>query len=156
MIKDPNCPSKVFRTIEALTKHLKDTYGADAWVMSNSPILFIKNAWLVTASHMAQRFTELSHLALPLIPEIHVIAADAPTAREVVKVQTTLWSGNEPPLQAIHVVAGGDSLWKVAEHYYKQGKKWTVIYAANQKAIGANPDLIQPGHRLMIPKLGGA
>ena len=70
------------------------------------------------------------------------------------KVQTTLGSRNEPPLQAMPVVASGDSLWKVAERYYKQGKKWTVIYAANQKMIGVNPDRIQPGHKLMIPKLG--
>ena len=70
------------------------------------------------------------------------------------KVQTTLGSRNEPPLQAMPVVASGDSLWKVAERHDKQGKESTVIYAANQKLIGGNPDRIPPGHELTIPRLG--
>jgi nucleoid-associated protein YgaU len=52
------------------------------------------------------------------------------------------------------VVASGDSLWKVAERHDKQGKESTVIYAANQKLIGGNPDRIPPGHELTIPRLG--
>ena len=31
-------------------------------------------------------------------------------------------------------------------------KKWRVLYDANKDVVGGNPDLIQPGQVLKIPK----
>ncbi|KKL39747.1 hypothetical protein LCGC14_2368170, partial [marine sediment metagenome] len=42
-------------------------------------------------------------------------------------------------------------LWKIAEKFYSQGSRWEEIYDANEKLIGPDPDLIQPGQVLIIP-----
>jgi LysM repeat protein len=53
----------------------------------------------------------------------------------------------------VHMVAAGDTLAKIAQVYYKDPGRWTVIYAvpSNRAAIGTNPSLIRPGLRLQIP-----
>jgi nucleoid-associated protein YgaU len=53
----------------------------------------------------------------------------------------------------IHVVKAGDWLSKIAITYYGDMNKWKVIYdhPQNRRTIGPNPDLIQPGQRLIIP-----
>jgi nucleoid-associated protein YgaU len=47
-----------------------------------------------------------------------------------------------------YVVVSGDSLSKIGQKY---GVSWKQIYEANRDQI-KNPDLIQPGWRLKIPK----
>jgi LysM repeat protein len=152
IVRDPNCPTRVFRTIAEVTKHLKKAYDADSLLLSDSPALFIKDAWLVTASHLAQRVTELSSLVLPLIPQIHVTASDVPTAHAVIRIHNAIRSGQLPKLVDTHVVIRGDTLSKLAEKYYRDVKKWPLIYAANRSAVGTNPNLIQPGTALKIPE----
>jgi nucleoid-associated protein YgaU len=49
-----------------------------------------------------------------------------------------------------YVVAAGDSLSKIAKHYYGDANKWNRIYEANRDQI-KNPDLIHPGQQLKIP-----
>ena len=49
-----------------------------------------------------------------------------------------------------HVVMKGESLWKIAEHYYGDGNKWTDIHNANKDII-KDPDHIEPGWELNIP-----
>ena len=51
-----------------------------------------------------------------------------------------------------HTVAGGESLSKIAKHYYKDPMKYTAIFEAN-KNILKNPDVIHPGQELVIPNL---
>jgi nucleoid-associated protein YgaU len=43
------------------------------------------------------------------------------------------------------VVTPGDTLWGIA------GADWPRWYAANSATIGADPDLIRPGQRLVPP-----
>lgn len=47
-----------------------------------------------------------------------------------------------------------DSLWRIAgkKEIYGSGAKWKRIYEANKKIIGADPNLIQPGQELTIPR----
>ncbi len=52
-----------------------------------------------------------------------------------------------------HVVVSGDTLSGLAGKYYDDAGKYMVIYEANKTVIGDNPDLIQPGMELVIPKL---
>jgi len=49
-----------------------------------------------------------------------------------------------------YVVKSGDSLSKIAKHFYGDGSKWKKIHAANADKI-PNPDLIHPGLQLTIP-----
>lgn len=51
-----------------------------------------------------------------------------------------------------YTVKSGDSLWKIAVNFYSKGSEWRKIYNANTKVIGANPNLIYPGQKLVIPK----
>jgi nucleoid-associated protein YgaU len=55
-----------------------------------------------------------------------------------------------------YVVQPGDSLWSIAEQFYGDGTKWTVIYEANRSTIGDNPENIQAGMTLTIPDLAVA
>jgi len=63
-------------------------------------------------------------------------AAARPSSRQVPKSYT---------------VKSGDSLWKIAARVYGNGDDWRKIYAQNKKVIGANPNLIKPGQKLVIP-----
>jgi nucleoid-associated protein YgaU len=49
-----------------------------------------------------------------------------------------------------YVVVAGDSLSKIAKHFYGDANKWHRIHEANRDQI-KNPDLIHPGQRLKIP-----
>ena len=51
-----------------------------------------------------------------------------------------------------YTVKKGDCLWNIAKKFYGKGAKYTVIYNANKKVIGGNPNLIYPGQVLTIPK----
>jgi nucleoid-associated protein YgaU len=47
-------------------------------------------------------------------------------------------------------VQSGDSLWKIAKHFYGDGSLYTKIFEANRDVL-KNPDLIHPGQKLRIP-----
>ena len=49
-----------------------------------------------------------------------------------------------------YTVKAGDSLSKIAKHFYGDAAKWKKIHAANADKI-PNPDLIHPGLQLTIP-----
>ncbi|HKQ61204.1 MAG TPA: LysM peptidoglycan-binding domain-containing protein [Candidatus Polarisedimenticolaceae bacterium] len=55
------------------------------------------------------------------------------------------------PAMRTYTVKSGDSLWKIAQHFYGKGNAWTRIHEANRDVI-QNPDLIQPGWTLRIPE----
>lgn len=57
---------------------------------------------------------------------------------------------NVPSLPAKHTVVAGESLWSIAETYYKSGYNWVDIRDANQLV---NPDLIESGATLTIPNV---
>jgi nucleoid-associated protein YgaU len=50
-----------------------------------------------------------------------------------------------------YVVKSGDSLWKIAARVYGDGDKWRKIYDKNKSVIGANPNAVVPGQKLVIP-----
>jgi nucleoid-associated protein YgaU len=51
-----------------------------------------------------------------------------------------------------HTVKSGDSLSKIAKHYYGEANKFMAIFNAN-KNILKDPNLIHPGQELVIPNL---
>ncbi len=49
-----------------------------------------------------------------------------------------------------YTVKSGDTLSKIAKHFYGDANMWHQIHAANRDKI-PNPDLIHPGDVLTIP-----
>ncbi|HSW89689.1 MAG TPA: LysM peptidoglycan-binding domain-containing protein [Patescibacteria group bacterium] len=50
-----------------------------------------------------------------------------------------------------YTVQKNDNLWEIAVAQYKDGYKWTKIYAANKNLIGKNPGIINAGQVLTLP-----
>ncbi|MEM9139212.1 MAG: LysM peptidoglycan-binding domain-containing protein [Pseudomonadota bacterium] len=50
------------------------------------------------------------------------------------------------------VIQRGDMLWRIAEQFYGEGLRYSVIYGANEAQI-RDPDLIYPGQVFSIPEL---
>jgi hypothetical protein len=55
--------------------------------------------------------------------------------------------------ERIHVVVSGDNLSKISRKFFGTEAHWPKIHAANRAVIGANPNLIRVGQRLVIPTL---
>ncbi|MBD0822572.1 LysM peptidoglycan-binding domain-containing protein [Aestuariibaculum marinum] len=53
---------------------------------------------------------------------------------------------------ARHTVKSGETLGKIAKHYYKDASKYQAIFNANTDKL-KNPDLIYPDQELVIPNL---
>ena len=59
-------------------------------------------------------------------------------------------SPSRGPCGRTYTIAKGDSLSKIAKHFYGDARQWTRIFDANKDAI-KNPDLIYPGQVIKIP-----
>ena len=53
---------------------------------------------------------------------------------------------------ARHIVKPGETLGKIAKHYYGDAMKYKQIFSANTDVL-KNPDLIYPNQELIIPNL---
>jgi hypothetical protein len=49
---------------------------------------------------------------------------------------------------AVYTVQPGDSLSAIAQKLYGSDVKWPYLYAANEKVVGGDPNIIQPGQKL--------
>ena len=56
------------------------------------------------------------------------------------------------PETKFHTVVSGDTLGKIAKHYYGNAGKYTAIFEANKDILN-NPDVIHPDQELKIPNL---
>ena len=57
-----------------------------------------------------------------------------------------------PPPQRTYTVVAGDSLWKIASHFYKNGAQYPKIIAANPGKLKDEKSVIHPGDVLTIPE----
>jgi LysM repeat protein len=149
IIRDPAAPGVIKSLAELRSAFPQAT-------LSSSEIIFVPDALLVTASHAAQAATEVSmflkSLAMQVLPVVHVQAQDSETALQVLHVREGIRLIPPAPPR-IHTVRSGDWLSKIAKTYYGNMYKWPLIYEANRKVIGRNPNLIRPGQKLIIPNL---
>jgi protein involved in polysaccharide export with SLBB domain len=51
----------------------------------------------------------------------------------------------------VHEVVRGETLWGIADGVYAAAWRWPEIYEANRDQV-ADPDLIRPGQRLVLPR----
>lgn len=51
-----------------------------------------------------------------------------------------------------YTIVSGDSLSKIAKHFYGDDMKWNIIYEANSTII-KDPNMIHPGQKITIPKI---
>lgn len=51
----------------------------------------------------------------------------------------------------VYTVKRGDMLTKIAKAYYSDAGRWRIIYVANRRTIGSNPNRLAVGMRLHIP-----
>ena len=49
-----------------------------------------------------------------------------------------------------HQVKKGETLWKIAEHYYGDGSLYTKIFEVNRDILD-DPNVIKVGQKLRIP-----
>lgn len=72
------------------------------------------------------------------------------------KVEPTAGKAQAPVLPVSqaqeYTVVSGDSLSKIAKHFYGDALKWNIIYEANSTTI-KDPNLIHPGQKITIPKI---
>jgi len=54
------------------------------------------------------------------------------------------------PTDQTYTIESGDSLSKIAKHFYGDASKWRQIFEANRDTI-KDPDMIHPGHTIKIP-----
>ncbi|MCS7091901.1 MAG: LysM peptidoglycan-binding domain-containing protein [Patescibacteria group bacterium] len=71
-----------------------------------------------------------------------------PTKKLETITPTPTPKANEPSVSSEHVVASGETLWKISEKYYGTGYDWTKIAKENNIK---NPNKIEIGQTLKIP-----
>lgn len=69
------------------------------------------------------------------------------SALKATAVEAAAMPGQE---ERMYEVKPGDSLSKIALHFYGNASEWPKIYEANKEQID-NPDLIRPGQKFRIP-----
>ncbi len=70
----------------------------------------------------------------------------------VASVEDNMTVEHTEPEAQFHTVVSGDSLSKIAKHYYGDAMKYTAIFEANQPML-KDPNLIYPGQVLRIPHM---
>lgn len=58
---------------------------------------------------------------------------------------------SDTPIGEHYTVQAGDTLSAIALKFYGDASQYMVIYEANKKLIGDDPDLIKVGQDLVIP-----
>ncbi len=70
----------------------------------------------------------------------------------IAKVDADALETEEPAVidDIFYEIQKGDTLWRIAEIYYKDGRRYTEIFEANREVI-KDPDKIYPGQMIRIP-----
>jgi nucleoid-associated protein YgaU len=92
-------------------------------------------------------------------PTAHPAPAPRPVAASPSAVAGTVAASADS--EATIVVGRGDTLWDLAAEQLgahpseeETAAAWPALYALNRDLIGPDPDLIEPGQRLVLPPVG--
>jgi nucleoid-associated protein YgaU len=93
----------------------------------------------------------------PMEPPTTVATQSAPSAEAI--IETAPQPQGEPeaapapaaPSQETYVVQSGDTLSAIAQRFYGDANAYMRIFESNRDKLD-NPDLIQPGQELVIPR----
>jgi len=100
------------------------------------------------ASAMGKEKFHMSNDPKPDFSNVQSSASTTPAKPDFSNVQSSA-STVSASAQTYTVVAG-DSLSKIAKHFYGNAAAWKQIFEANRDKI-SNPDMIHPGQVLSIP-----
>ena len=104
----------------------------------------LKNKW----QEVIDKMTEAGNVNVDVINKENAnYAAATPTSTVEKKQEKSSTSSKHNT----YTVQRGDNLWGIAEKQLGSGSRWQEIYNLNKDII-ANPDVIQPGWNLKIPK----
>jgi nucleoid-associated protein YgaU len=81
------------------------------------------------------------------------VSTPQPQTRTTVPGQSTPGQNIPRPgaqTQRDYTIQSGDSLSKIAKHFYGNAADWEKIYQANKDKI-KDPNLIYPGQKIIIP-----
>ncbi|QGM98905.1 peptidoglycan-binding protein LysM [Methylocystis parvus] len=84
--------------------------------------------------------------------EMEKIVLAVGNTKGVAQVENNLIAPDADPEapSGVYIVKEGDTLWKIAEASYGDGKRYEEIFEANKPML-KHPDKIYPGQRLRIP-----
>ncbi|MGC4976811.1 transglycosylase family protein [Streptomyces sp. DT199] len=71
------------------------------------------------------------------------------TGRHASRGEEGSGEGSGEAVQGDYIVGVGDSLWSIADSLDVSGG-WHALYDGNEKAVGADPNLIHPGQKLAV------
>lgn len=100
----------------------------------------------LTAAAVAVSAAALPYLAVPGAAAATVPVDDVPVP--VVHLDVTVAHAAPAAGPAFYTVQPGDSLSAIAQHLFGSQAKWPWLYAANERVVGSNPDVIIPGQKL--------
>ncbi len=152
VIRDPL--GRVYHSLDDLRRALGSNVE-----LSEFPMIFVPNSLLVTGAQLVEQVGGLAAMVLQVIPIINVRAGDVETAAQVLQVREDAATESTPspatplPRPTYHVVARGESLSKIARRYYGNVRKWPILYEANRRTIGPDPNMIHPNQKLLVPPL---
>ena len=81
---------------------------------------------------------------------IAAVNADQLVTMQQISAENERVEENYEPV--FYTIKKGDTLWGIAEDFYKDGSKYPLIVEANIEVI-KDPDLIYPGQAIRIPEL---
>ena len=94
-------------------------------------------------------------LATDAVPAAGVASATASTTtadEEAAPGVSGTVTREDPAAAKTYTVEAGDTLWKIARHFYGDGDQYLKIFEAN-KGLLKDPDHIFPGQELVIPEI---
>ena len=87
--------------------------------------------------------------ALPLLHGVPVQAAARSGTPVSTAKSTTATAAGASTTEVVHVVRTGENLTEIARDLGVRGG-WPALYEQNRRTIGADPDFIRPGERLLV------
>ena len=127
----------------------------------NDELLSAPSSEEITEYYTVQPGDTLSKIAGRLYGNAGKYPAIFEANREVIKDPNLIYPGQilriiKPSVTEIssetYTVKTGDTLSKIAKQFYKDARKYSIIFEANRDIL-KDPNIIHPGQKLRIPKI---